>query len=107
MSQEQLNEAKHSSIDHLPKSYTEVFNLVAKYGIAAVIALYLVYFLTTTITNSQENIARAHEDMNNNIQIHMKESSIYLQEISAQRKALVRICINTAKTDADRQRCVE
>lgn len=114
LKEETLSLTDPKEVETLPKTYSEVFSLIAKYGIASVIAVYLVWFVTTNVTNDhtamraqQETITQTQKSIENTLKVHIDESTRYIQILTVQSKALARICVNTAQTPADRERCVE
>lgn len=90
----------------LPKSWQAGLILIAKYGPMSIIALGLVYWFTVKQDAKLDRIA---DDMSAHRQT-TAELVTHLQEEAQQSWQLVaisqRICLNTAKSDADRLNCV-
>ncbi len=63
--------------------------MLNKYGVAVVIALFLVWWMTTDISG---RIGRMDDQLGD----HVKETNFYLRQV----------CLNTAQTEAERAGCI-
>jgi hypothetical protein len=80
--------------------------ILAKYGVSAVIALGVVYWMAVTQSSRLDRIAddlNAHKMSTAELVKHLEADTRQTDQLIA---ISSRICINTAKTDQDRLNCV-
>jgi len=73
----------------MTSSTTPTERILAKYGLATVLALFFVYWLTSDISGTMRAIQSTLNE-------HISESTYYLRQV----------CINTAQDEAQRAACI-
>jgi hypothetical protein len=68
------------------------------FGVPAAIALYLIYYLTTSMPTKADMLL-----IGDQLRTHVSSTQTDLTEI---RRVLVASCVNSAKNDAERDRCL-
>jgi hypothetical protein len=83
----------------MPKNFGEVVNGIIKLGVSSALALGLVWWMTQVVS------AKLDEHMKTTAELveHMKQDSEQQWQLVS---VAQRICLNTAKNDADRLGCV-
>jgi hypothetical protein len=84
--------------------WTQRARAVSIVGATAVIALYLVYFVTQVQNNKLDQVMDQSREAARLLSTHEKETTDYNQSF---KQLLFRICYNTASSDTEKQRCAE
>ena len=78
---------------------------IYKVGIPSAIAVYLTYFVTSTLGGALTNIQINQSNFEEQIRLHAVDNSYILKETNQMRMILQQICANTATNKTDRNDC--
>ena len=78
----------------------ELFKHLAQYGIAGIIAGFLIWAMVTRMDNSISTIRE-------NLILHASDSAYTVKRLEQVERILQRICYNTSETQANRNACFQ
>ena len=86
-------------------SSSNILDKLLKYGVSALFAGYLMWFLVGDLKQEMNGNTSAINGMNQTLSNHVTESALSNRRLESMEKLLQRICVNTAKTNTDRNDC--
>lgn len=83
-------------------------------GLPSAVALFLVWFVTFSLDGDIKSLhvratelEKNQEQMLEAIRLHTVDNSYYMKEITSMKIILQQICINSATTQQERNRCIQ
>ena len=81
--------------------------VVSIYGVPAVVALFLVWFVTTKVDGSLNRIETFQQAHSIDMQYSIKANEELKSQFYITNKLLQQICVNQARTEDQRNRCFQ
>lgn len=81
--------------------------ILSVYGVPAVVALFLVWFMTTKVDSSLSRIEQFQQSHSIDMQYSIKANEDLKSQMYITNRILQQICANQARTEEQRNRCFQ